>query len=152
MDDFSAPFITNAFGVPPTNSNLVEPGKRPLSSMSPMIITDTETGELISTIGAAGGTRIPTAMALVISENLFKGHSIRDAIDTPRIHHQLHPNKIQYESNFPRSILAGLEAIGHNTTPEVVRAAVVNGITREKASGLLTTTFDYRKGGSIDGF
>ncbi|XP_074601598.1 scoloptoxin SSD14-like isoform X2 [Brevipalpus obovatus] len=152
MDDFSSPHIVNAFGVPPTNSNLIEPGKVPLSSMSPVIITDTETGELISTIGAAGGTRIPTAMALVISENLFKERSIKDAIDTPRIHHQLYPNKIQYEINFPRIILNGLQAKGHNITPEVVRAAVVNGITREKDSGLLTTTFDYRKGGSIEGF
>ena len=67
MDDFSYPGFGNSFDVPPSPNNYPKPGKRPLSSMTPTIVTDNETGDVVLAIGAAGGTKITTAVALVCS-------------------------------------------------------------------------------------
>lgn len=64
MDDFSTPGQTNAFGYPPSPANYIVPGKRPLSSMSPSIVTD-RNGDVKIVTGAAGGSRIISATATV---------------------------------------------------------------------------------------
>lgn len=153
MDDFVSPNITNYFGVVPGDCirNCIEPGKRPFSSMSPSILTDPDSGDVKLSIGAAGGTRIPSAMALVMVMNQIFKKTLKESIDAPRIHHQLYPNFIQYENNFSPQILAGLGKKGHKYIEEGVRAAVVNGVAQNEY-GTLTTAYDYRKGGSVEGF
>lgn len=73
MDDFSFPGKTNHFDLKPSQANLIVPGKRPMSSMSPSIIVDKK-GFAKLVIGAAGGTKIVTSVALVRSYNEF--HSL----------------------------------------------------------------------------
>ncbi|XP_013788464.2 gamma-glutamyltranspeptidase 1-like [Limulus polyphemus] len=150
MDDFSSPNITNAYGIVPSKYNKISPGKRPFSSMSPTIVVDGN-GNIRLVIGGTGGTKITTATTLVSILNLRAGLSIKNAIDSPRIHHQLIPNTIMYEPNFPEELLEGLKRKGHNVTEISGRSSFIMGIARKK-SGTLYANADYRKGGASDGF
>lgn len=74
--------------------------KRPMSSMSPIIVTDSS-GEVIFIAGGSGGSRIISSVAQVAIYNLWLGKSIRDAVDMPRMHQQLIPMEVELEKRFP---------------------------------------------------
>jgi len=148
MDDFASNF-TNSFGVPPSDHNLIEPGKRPLSSMCPSVFLD-HLGNVRLVIGASGGTKITTSVAAVAIKHLWLNQTIKEAIDWPRIHHQLIPNEIVYESDFPTDILSGLKRLGHNLTDlGTERGAIVMAVSR--VNDVIYANSDYRKGGDVDG-
>ena len=73
---------------------------RPMSSMSPLIVTDSN-GEVILILGGSGGSRIISSVAQVAIYNLWLGKSIRDAVDMPRLHQQLIPMELELEKRFP---------------------------------------------------
>ncbi|WP_019528172.1 gamma-glutamyltransferase [Dasania marina] len=114
MDDFSAqPGVPNIYGLVGTEANSIQPGKRPLSSMSPTIVLKGE--KPIMTIGAAGGPTIITQVVLGLINHLDLNKPLYEAIAMPRIHHQWQPENLYVEKTMPPAIRSGLEAKGHST-------------------------------------
>uniref|UniRef100_A0A3P9H5B9 Glutathione hydrolase n=1 Tax=Oryzias latipes TaxID=8090 RepID=A0A3P9H5B9_ORYLA len=142
MDDFSFPLITNGFGVPPSNSNFVEPGKRPMSSMAPAILFDKD-NKVKMAVGGSGGTKITTAIAQVILNALFFDYDLEKAVSDPRLHNQLLPNTTEAEPDFDQNILNGLKAKNHNTKYLKSFGAVVQAVVRYKDG--LRAQSDHRK-------
>ncbi|XP_017850879.1 scoloptoxin SSD14 isoform X1 [Drosophila busckii] len=112
MDDFSTPGVVNAFGVPSSPANYIFPSKRPMSSMSPVVVVDPE-GNVRLLVGAAGGTKITTSVAGVIIKYLILGETMSHAVNDPRLHHQLIPMRVDYEANLKSSIVSQLKLAGH---------------------------------------
>ncbi|XP_022086450.1 gamma-glutamyltranspeptidase 1-like [Acanthaster planci] len=144
MDDFSKPGEPNAYGLPPSVSNFIRPGKRPMSSMTPTIVVDRD-GKVKLVVGASGGSRITTGVAQVTVDTLWYGDSIKDAIQRRRFHHQLVPNNVTYEAGFNQDVIDGLKAKGHYPY-ESTGNCVVQGILRD-AQGFWSAYSDDRKGG-----
>ncbi len=112
MDDFAAqPNVPNLFGLVGSEANRIEPGKRPLSSMSPTLIL--KDGEPVMAIGAAGGSMIISQVAQGILNHLLLGQPLLDAIAAPRIHHQWKPDAVFHEETVAPKELDHLKALGH---------------------------------------
>lgn len=115
MNDFSIPGSDNAFGYIPSPANFVRPGKRPLSSICPLIISNSE-GEVYFVTGAAGGSRIITSSVQSAINVLDRGMSARSALQEPRLHDQLMPPETTFEHAFDRDTVAYMRGLGHNVT------------------------------------
>ncbi|CAB3995471.1 glutathione hydrolase 1 proenzyme isoform X1 [Paramuricea clavata] len=163
MDDFSSPGMVNEFGLKPAPVNFIQPGKRPQSSSAPVIIID-EKGDVDVVLGASGGTVITTAVAQTLVNYLWFKKDIHDAISMPRLHHQLYPEFLFAETQFPITILHELENYGHKINITDKSHGVVQGISRihkvksggkrehmdDKAKFMAES--DFRKGGSPSGY
>ncbi|KAH8041222.1 hypothetical protein HPB51_014370 [Rhipicephalus microplus] len=148
MDDFATPGMSNSYDVYPTRPNFIEPRKRPLSSMVPSVFVDCK-GDAVLALGGTGGPRITSAVALVALRSLWGGYDIKEAIDRPRLHHQLIPNRVIVEPHFPQETIAELENKGHVFEVNEGKGSTVNGIKKE--AGCLHASYDSRRGGSVDG-
>ena len=96
MDDFTVkPGVANLFGLVQGTTNVIAPGKRPLSSMSPTIVT--RDGKTFMVLGSPDGSRIITIVVEVIQNVIDYGMNIQEAVDGPRIHHQWLPDQITVE-------------------------------------------------------
>jgi gamma-glutamyltranspeptidase / glutathione hydrolase len=99
MDDFSEkPGVPNIYGVVGSRANAIAPGKRPLSSMTPTILT--RGGKVALVIGTPGGSRIFTSVFQVITNWHDFGMPLEDAVAAVRIHHQLLPPNILFEEPY----------------------------------------------------
>ncbi|MFG0306161.1 MAG: gamma-glutamyltransferase [Phycisphaerales bacterium JB040] len=111
MDDFTTtPGEANAYGLVQSDSNLPEPGKRPLSSMTPTIVLDEDGGIRLVT-GASGGPRIISIVAQTVLEPGVLGHA--HSLANPTLHHQWLPDTIRVEHGVGGRVRAGLRARGH---------------------------------------
>jgi len=112
MDDFvSKPGVPNAFGLLGDKANAVEPAKRPLSSMTPVIVF--ADGEPWFATGSPGGSRIITTVLQMLVNVIDHGMNIADASSQPRMHHQWYPDELLLESGFSPDTIKLLEARGH---------------------------------------
>ena len=113
MDDFSVkPGEPNIYGLTGGDANAIEPGKRMLSSMTPVIVE--KDGKLFLVAGSPGGSTIPTTVFQVIINVLDYNMNVSEAVDTGRFHHQWLPDWISMESNSIDSlILNELKLMGH---------------------------------------
>ncbi|XP_076762320.1 glutathione hydrolase 1 proenzyme isoform X2 [Xylocopa sonorina] len=149
MDDFSSPNITNAFELEASPANYIYPGKRPMSSMSPTIVVD-KNGDVRLVIGAAGGTKITTAVATAMILNLWSGHNIKQAIDMLRIHHQLIPMTVYNEKGFSPDVLSYLSRIGHDVKTYSGIGSAITAVSKE--NGQIFASSDFRREGKTAGF
>lgn len=118
MDDFSSkPGSPNMYGLVEGPNNAIAPGKRPLSSMTPTIVT--RDGSLAMVVGTPGGSRIPTAVLQTILNLIDYRMDVQEAVDAPRIHHQWLPDTI-YAERFALSAdtVAALKAMGYAVEEE----------------------------------
>ncbi|KAL9980030.1 hypothetical protein ACROYT_G008566 [Oculina patagonica] len=145
MDDFSSPNVTNEFGLPPSPVNFIKPGKRPQSSAVPAMVLDKK-GNVLMTIGAAGGTIITTSVAQAIMNYFWFKKNLQTAITMPRVHDQLYPNSVFAETKFPPEIVNGLKALGHKVKVSDVSHGVVQGIVRNRYKFKLVESHGRRKG------
>jgi gamma-glutamyltranspeptidase / glutathione hydrolase len=111
MDDFSAkPGVPNVYGLVGSGANAIEPGKRPLSSMSPTFV---ESDNGVAILGTPGGSRIITMVLLAILD-ISDGGLPQSWVSLPRYHHQYLPDVVQYEEHaFDAKTLQALRAMGH---------------------------------------
>lgn len=130
MDDFSAQAgVPNLFGLVGAEANSIQPGKKPLSSMTPTIVRDSS-GHARIAIGAAGGPRIITAVFQSLFNRLQWGMSLTDSVAAPRIHHQWKPEKVWMEKyGFSEEIRKSLEKSGYQIE-EAQKFGVVHAVER----------------------
>ncbi|MDX1692174.1 MAG: gamma-glutamyltransferase [Ketobacteraceae bacterium] len=116
MDDFSAkPGAPNAYGLVGNEANAIEPGKRPLSSMTPSFLEiTTDEGKQIAILGTPGGSRIISMVFLGMLEAI-DGKPPEDWVSRPRFHHQYLPDTLFFEKDaFTEQEQLQLAAMGHN--------------------------------------
>jgi len=147
MDDFTAaPGVPNAFKLVQATANEVAPGKRPLSSMSPVIAV--KNGRPALAAGASGGPTIISGVVQVVLDQLDFRLEPERALAEPRVHDQAAPDIVLVETKMPAETSAALVQMGYRlkTVPEL---GAVNSI--EIAPGKLSGAFDRRKGGGVAG-
>lgn len=154
MDDFTAKVgVKNLFGLLQSEANAVEPGKRPLSSMTPTIVL--KDGKPFLITGAPGGPTIITTVMHVMLNVIDHELPATLAVDAPRFHHQWQPDRIAHEPFFASpDTLVKLTAMGHDFSLRRLYPTESNRIARyfggahtimiDPDSGELLGVSDYR--------
>jgi gamma-glutamyltranspeptidase/glutathione hydrolase len=147
MDDFTvAPDVPNAFKLVQASANRVAPGKRPLSSMAPVIVL--KNGQPVLAAGGSGGPTIISGVVQVVLDQLDFHLDPVHAVEEPRVHDQAVPDLVLVEASMPAPTTSSLSQMGYRlkTVPELGAVSTV-----AIAPGDLRGAFDPRKGGGAAG-
>ena len=150
MDDFSLqPGTPNYYGLVGSEANAIEPGKRPLSSMSPTIVL--KDGKPAGIFGSPGGPKIITTVVQTFLNIVAFDMNVQQAVDFPRVHHQWKPDVVFVEDGIPTDVLANLKAKGHS----IYQAGLWSSaqcIWIDPETGLITGGTDSRSEGKAAGY
>jgi gamma-glutamyltranspeptidase / glutathione hydrolase len=148
MDDFaSKPGAENLFHLIQGESNAIQPGKRPVSSMTPTIVL--RDGKFFLMLGAPGGSRIINGVLQVLLNVVDFQMNAQDAVDWPRFHHQWMPDVLYVENGVSPDTVNILRGMGHQVSP-------IEGVARVEAilseGGWLQGATDKRGNGKAEGY
>ena len=149
MDDFTSKLgSNNMFGLKQGARNLIAPGKRPLSSMTPTFVYKGK--DLILALGAPGGPTIINSVTQTIINRLVFHMDIQEAADAPRFHHQWMPDKILWEPhglNPDTKKLLDLKGHVFRETPRSF--GDIQALAWDEENGRWTGGSDSRNGGAV---
>jgi gamma-glutamyltranspeptidase/glutathione hydrolase len=152
MDDFSSkPGVPNAYGLIQGPANAIGPGHRPLSAMTPTIVT--RDGKVVLVLGSPGGPTIITTVANALINSVDFGMDIQQAVNSPRFHHQWLPDelKVETEQTSPDTIRL-LQKMGHKLDLDRDSWGDAECIAIDPKTGERLGASDARNGGKAVGF
>jgi gamma-glutamyltranspeptidase/glutathione hydrolase len=152
MNDFNwLPGVTNEMGRVGTPPNLIAPGKRMLSSMTPTVVC--RDGKALLVTGSPGGRTIPNTVLCMLVNVLDFDMDVRSAVDAPRMHHQWLPDRLRLESDLAgkTELKAALEKLGH-TLDRPTRQGDAHTIWIDPKTGDLVGAADRRISGKAAGY
>jgi gamma-glutamyltranspeptidase / glutathione hydrolase len=136
------------FRIQPGHSNCIAPGKRPLHTIIPSLVT--RNGRAVMPFGVMGGQYQPVGQTHVLTNMLDYGCDVQEAIDMPRgLHYE---GVYQLEDGVPADIVEGLRKLGHKTTSLVSPLGGAQAIWIDWDKGTLTGGSDPRKDGCALGY
>ena len=147
MDDFSAhPGQPNAFGLVQGSANAPGAGRRPLSSMTPTLVTDAD-GRVLLAVGAAGGPRIITTTLQILLGVLDRDLAVEEAVAAPRLHAQWLPEEARFEDGFSADVLETLRKEGF-ALRRSGHLATAHAAAFDPSAGAFSAAADPRAGGA----
>jgi gamma-glutamyltranspeptidase/glutathione hydrolase len=150
MMDFNwFPGETTREGQIGTDANLIAPGKRMLSSQTPIIVA--RNGKVVLVTGSPGSRTIINTVLCVVVNVLDFDMDIRAAVDAPRLHHAWFPDQVSFEGlgKYPDSV-TGLKALGHSVSGS--RQGDAHSIWVDPKTGKMIGAEDHRIDGKLAGF
>ena len=158
MDDFTAkPGVPNSDGLIQSEANMIEPGKRPLSSMAPTIVV--HEGKTVLVLGSPGSSKIITTVANVLMGVVDYGMNLQEAVNAPRFHHQWLPDLLYVEQWFSPDSVQALKKMGYRVQFGLGEGADTDGYWSDaecaaidEKTGERLGASDYRSNGKAVGY
>jgi gamma-glutamyltranspeptidase/glutathione hydrolase len=144
--------IMGGFSNQPGGKNEIKEGKRPVSSMTPTIVSHAD-GSPWFALGSPGSATIPNTVMQVIVNIIDSKMFLRDAVEFPRIHHQYMPDVVEAEpAGLIFDVAEKLRAMGYTINPKLRSQGDVNAVMVEEGTGWRLGWSDGRRGGRATGY